>query len=103
MSNLLVEKRYPDSSFIHREPAILREEQPMSTSRNRSRKHFRLDPLKIKRAQRILRTATETETIERALDFVISEYETNHLVNDANERFVKNGIDIKDVYGVLES
>jgi hypothetical protein len=29
----------------------------------------------------------------------ISEYESNRLAVEANERFVKSGIEIKDVYG----
>jgi hypothetical protein len=74
----------------------------MATGRTRSHKHFRLDPVKIKRAQRVLRADTETETIERALDLVISEHERNRLATEANERFVSSGIDIKDVYGTLE-
>jgi hypothetical protein len=74
----------------------------MATGRMRSHKHFRLDPVKIKRAQRVLRADTETEAIERALDLVISEHERNRLAAEANERFVASGIDIKDVYGTLE-
>jgi hypothetical protein len=64
-------------------------------------KHFRLDTTKIKRAQRLLRAATETETIDRALDEVISEYERNRLTRKANERFVGSGVEIRDVYGKL--
>jgi hypothetical protein len=74
----------------------------MANSRTRSHKHFRLDPVKIKRAQRVLRAVTETETIERALDLVISEHDRIRLTVEANERFVTSGIDIKDVYGTLE-
>ena len=74
----------------------------MTTSRTRVHKHFRLDPVKIKRAQRVLRASTETEAIERALDLVISEHERNRLAAQANERFVTSGIVIKDVYGTLE-
>ncbi len=74
----------------------------MATSRARSHKHFRLDAVKIKRAQRVLRADTETEAIERALDLVISEHERNRLAAEANERFVASGSDIKDVYGALE-
>lgn len=32
-------------------------------------KHFRLDSIKLKRAQKVLEAATETETVERALEF----------------------------------
>jgi hypothetical protein len=74
----------------------------MSTARTRIvHKHFRLDVAKIKRAQRCLKTATETETVDRALDVVIAEHERNRLTREANERFVKSGIEIRDVYGKL--
>jgi hypothetical protein len=62
-------------------------------------KHFRLDSTKISRAQKLLRTHTETETIERALDLVLSEHRRNRLAWEANERFLGSGIEIKDVYG----
>jgi hypothetical protein len=74
----------------------------MATGRTRSHKHFRLDPVKIKRAQRVLQADTETEAVERALDLVISEHQRNRLAAEANERFVTSGIYIKDVYGTLE-
>jgi len=67
----------------------------------RSHKHFRLDAVKIKRAQKVLRAGTETEAIERALDLVISEHQRNRLAAEANERFVKSGIIVKDVYATL--
>ncbi len=74
----------------------------MSTARNRiSHKHFRLDAAKIKRAQRFLKTGTETETVDRALDAVIAEHERNRLTREANERFIKSGIEIRDVYAKL--
>ncbi len=60
-------------------------------------KHFRLDSGRINRAQKLLRTSTETETIERALDFVIQEEEHELTVLEANERFL-----IRDVYGELD-
>jgi len=68
----------------------------------RSHKHFRLDAVKIKRAQKVLHAGTETEAIERALDLVISEHERNRLAAAANERFVKSGIAVKDVYRTLK-
>ena len=74
----------------------------MATSRARSHKHFQLDAVKLKRAQRVLRADTETETIERALDIVIAEHERNRLTVEANDRFVRSGIHIEDAYGVLE-
>lgn len=39
---------------------------------NKVRKQFILDPLKIKRAQKILKAKTETETIERALEELLT-------------------------------
>jgi hypothetical protein len=75
----------------------------MATAPKRIHKHFQLDPSKIKRAQRALRAKTETEAIERALDFAIAEHEKNRLALEATERFVKSGIKISDVYGMLSS
>jgi hypothetical protein len=74
----------------------------MTPARHRAHKHFQLDSVKIKRAQKALRAKTETETIDRALDLVISEAQNNRLTLAANERFLRSGIEIKDVYGVLD-
>jgi hypothetical protein len=73
----------------------------MTTATKRSHKHFQLDSSKIKLAQRALHAKTETEAIERALDFAIAEHEKNRLVVQATERFLKSGIEIKDVYSTL--
>ena len=73
----------------------------MAGARSRSHKHFQLDSVKIKRAQKALRAKTETEAIERALDLAIAEHKRNRLVREANERFVTSGINISDVYGTL--
>jgi hypothetical protein len=67
-----------------------------------SHKHFRLDAVKIRRAQKILRAKTETETIERALDAVLVEHRRNQLSVKANERFMNSGIKIKDVCNKLD-
>ena len=72
-----------------------------STSRT-THKHFQLDAAKIKRAQKALGAKTETETIERALDLVIAEHRRNRLVWEAHRRFVRSGVEVKDVYGKLE-
>jgi hypothetical protein len=63
----------------------------------RSHKHFQLDTAKIKHAQKVLRAKTETETIERALDLVIAQYQWNRLATGANERFVKGDVQVKSV------
>ncbi len=74
----------------------------MSTARNRiAHKHFRLDAAKIRRAQRVLKASTQTETIDRALDVVIAEHERDRLTREANDRFVKSGIHVRDIYGKL--
>ena len=64
-------------------------------------KHYALHEAKIKRAQRLLGAKTETETIERALDQVISERERQRRAWVATERFIKSGAVIKDVFGRL--
>ncbi len=74
----------------------------MVLARTRSHKHFQLDVGKLKRAQRALRAETETETIERALDVVITEHVRNQLTVKANDRLVKSGVAIRDVYGTLD-
>jgi hypothetical protein len=72
----------------------------MTIAARRTHKHFRLDSAKIKRAQEALHAKTETEAKERALDFAVAEHEKNRLLQ-ATERFIKSGIEIKDVYGTL--
>ena len=69
---------------------------------NRSHKHFQLDPRKIKRAQKALRAKTETETIEKALDLAIAQEQSNRLAHEANTRFLRSGVKIKDVFGALD-
>ena len=74
----------------------------MALAKTRSHKHFQLDAGKLKRAQRALQAVTETETIERALDVVITEHLRNRLAVEANDRFVKSGVDIRDAYSALD-
>ena len=74
----------------------------MSVTGARTHKHFQLDTMKIKRAQKALRAKTETETIERALDLAIAEEKNNRLAHEANARFLRSGAKIKDVYGALD-
>jgi ribosome-binding protein aMBF1 (putative translation factor) len=65
-------------------------------------KQFRLDAVKLERVQKLLNAETESEAIERALDLAIREHERNRVAAKANERFMRSGITIGDVYGVLE-
>lgn len=73
---------------------------------NRKNKHMILDQKRLERAKKILGAATETETVELALQRVISEAETNRKAWAAHDRFVKSmvkgGFQIDDVYGNLE-
>ena len=73
----------------------------MAIATKRSHKHFQLDAAKLKRAQKALCARTETEAIERALDFAIAEHDKNRLALQATQRFLKSGIEIKDVYGSM--
>jgi len=74
----------------------------MATARSRTvPKNFRLDPAQITRARKALGAATETETIVRALDHVISEAERDRVTAAANQRFLKSGIVIDDAFGSL--
>ena len=73
----------------------------MPKATNRTHKYFWLDAAKLKRAQKALGARTETETIELALNLAIAEQQKSRLALEANERFLKSGIDIKDAYDVL--
>ena len=73
----------------------------MATKGQIVHKHFRLDSAKLKRAQKVLAAATETEAVDRVLDLAISEYERNRLVVAANQNFLKSGVVIHDVFGAL--
>ena len=65
-------------------------------------KHFRVDKNKLERAQAAFSAATETETVDRALEFVIEEHDRNLRVAKAHREFVESGIEIRDVFGSLE-
>lgn len=43
-------------------------------------KHLRLDQRKLDRARRVLRARTDTETLERALDFILAEERTRQVL-----------------------
>jgi hypothetical protein len=77
-----------------------------TTTENRKNKHFILDQIRLKKAQSVLGTKTETETIEVALERVITEAEKDEKAWNAQERFIKNavkeGLVIEDVFGHLE-
>lgn len=64
-------------------------------------KRYALDGNKLKQAQKLLGAQTETETIELALEEVITERERQRRAWLATERFLKSGAVIKDVFGRL--
>lgn len=76
------------------------------TARNRRNKHLILDQKRLERAKKILGAATETETVELALERVISEAEANKKAWAAHDRFMKalakGDVRINDVFGSLE-
>lgn len=74
----------------------------MPTAKSRiAHKHFRLDAVKLKKVQKALGAQTETETVERAFDLVLSEHERNEQVKRANREFISSGAIIDDVFGRL--
>lgn len=60
-------------------------------------KHYRLDQDKIRKAQELLGSRNETETIEMALEEAIVNREKNMRLWEAHERFINSGIVIEDV------
>jgi len=77
-----------------------------TTTQTRKNKHFLLDQTRLKKAQKVLGTRTETETIEIALERVVSEAEANEKAWTAQEKFLtsafKESLVIEDVFGCLE-
>ena len=73
-----------------------------SVSSARKNKHLILDQVKLKKTQKVLGAKTETETIERALEQVISEAEKDRRAWAATEKLNKSGIQIKDVFGRID-
>lgn len=74
----------------------------MNLAAEKKRKHLILNQSRLNRAKKILGTKTETETVELALEAIISEAEKNKIAFKATERLLKSGIEIRDVYGNLE-
>jgi len=75
------------------------------TTSQRRNKHLILDQTKLKRAQEVLGAKTETEAIERALDYVIDEDERNRRARATHDRFLRassrEGLQIHDAFGRL--
>jgi hypothetical protein len=75
------------------------------TTGRRRDKHLILDQAKLRKAQKILGAKSETETVERALDFVIGEDERSRTAWAAPDRFMRaalrEGLLIHDAFGRL--
>lgn len=73
---------------------------------NRKNKHFLLNQTRLKKAQQLLGTRTETETIEIALERVITESEKSKKALAAHDSFLRNAakdtLVIEDVFGHLD-
>jgi hypothetical protein len=73
---------------------------------NRKNKHFLLNQTRLKKAQDILGARTETETIELALEKIITEAEISERAWLAQDKFIKaaskDKFQIEDVFGRLE-
>ena len=74
----------------------------MNTVTEKKRKHLILNQGKINLAKKILGAKTETETIELALDSVITEEERCKAAAKATDDFLRSKIEIKDVFGNLD-
>ncbi len=74
----------------------------MSLATEKKRKHLILNQAKLNQAKKILGTRTETETIELALESVISEAEKDKKASKITADFLKSNIEIRDVFGNLE-
>lgn len=77
------------------------------TVENRKNKHFLLNQNRLKEVQKVLGAKTETETIELALERIISEAERNTQAQQAQDKFLKaavqDDLQIEDVFGRLET
>lgn len=76
------------------------------TTNGKKNKHFILNQKRLDKAKKILGTTTETETVETALERVITEAETNRKAWAAHDSFIKSMIEgghkIEDVFGNLD-
>jgi hypothetical protein len=67
------------------------------------RKHFRLDSIKMKRAQKPLQARTKTETVERIIDLTIAEHQPGKLAEKARRKFRGSGVVIRDAFGTVNN
>jgi hypothetical protein len=58
-------------------------------------------PLNLSAPKKALEARTEAETVERALELAIAEHERSRLVAEANQKFLRSGVTVRDVFGTL--
>jgi hypothetical protein len=75
----------------------------MNVVADKKNKHLILNQVKIDLAKEILGAKTETETIELALDSIITEEERNKKAFEIHEEFLASDARIEDVFGNLEN
>ncbi len=92
--------------FIHYEIMNIGEINMSAIIQTRKNKHFLLNQNRLKEAQKVLGAKTETETIELALERVITEADLSEQAWLAQVKFLKaaamDDLEIKDVFGRLE-
>ena len=57
---------------------------------------------KLRRLQKLYGAGAAAEAVEKAIDEVLTEHERNRLAWRAHSRLIESGLEIKDVYGVME-
>jgi len=89
-----------------RHPTNLSEINMTAIIQTRRNKHFLLNQSRLKEAQKVLGAKTETETVELALERVITEAEQSKEAWLAQDKFLKaaarENLEIKDIFGRLE-
>ena len=66
------------------------------------RTQVQVDEVKLRRVQKLLGTSAAAEAVDKALDEFLTEHARIRLAWRAHNRLVESGIEIKDVYGVMD-
>ena len=74
----------------------------MSLTVERKHKYLILNQSKLNLVRKILDTKNNSENVENALNFVISEGKKNKKARKLTKHFLKSNIEIKDIFGNLE-
>lgn len=66
------------------------------------RTQVQVDEAKLRRVQKLLGTDAADDAVDKALDEILTEHARNRLAWRAHNRLIESGLEIKDVYGVME-